>query len=94
MRILIAFGIIMSAFTGVAEAQSKAELEEQRKRAMDDITYVDKMLKSTEKERNDDKRPLNKRVKWRGIKKKRYQRPPGKLCELLECHVANELKLI
>ena len=53
MRILLVFGIIMFAFTGVAEAQSKAELEEQRKRAMDDITYVDKMLKSTEKERNE-----------------------------------------
>ena len=53
MKILIALGIIMSAFAGVAEGQSKAELEEQRKRAMDDITYVDKMLKSTEKEKNE-----------------------------------------
>jgi len=53
MKILIALGIIMSAFAGVAEGQSKAELEEQRKRAMDDITYVDKMLKTTEKEKNE-----------------------------------------
>ena len=53
MKILIALGIIISAFAGVAEGQSKAELEEQRKRAMDDITYVDKMLKSTEKEKNE-----------------------------------------
>jgi murein DD-endopeptidase MepM/ murein hydrolase activator NlpD len=35
------------------KAQSKAELEEQRKKTLDEIAYVDNMLKTTEKEKTE-----------------------------------------
>lgn len=53
MRILIVLIIILSFFSVIAEGQSKAELEDQRRRAMEEISYVDKMLKSTEQEKKE-----------------------------------------
>ena len=53
MRILILLNIFLLFTAGVTSAQTKAELEAQRQKAMEEISYVDNMLKSTEKERKE-----------------------------------------
>ena len=53
MRYIIIICIIFSLSTGLSYAQTKAELEEQRQRTIEEISYVDGMLKSTEKEKNE-----------------------------------------
>jgi len=45
--ILILFGL----FQGVLFSQSRAELEEQRKKTMDEISYIDNLLQATSRER-------------------------------------------
>jgi len=45
--ILILFGL----FQGVLFSQSRAELEEQRRRTMDEISYIDNLLQTTSRER-------------------------------------------
>lgn len=53
MKIAVYLNIFLLGFSGLVAAQSKAELEERRKQAMEEITYVDNMLKTTEKERKE-----------------------------------------
>jgi len=53
MKVLSLLNIIIFFCFGVAAAQTKAELEAQRQKAMEEITYVDNMLKSTAKERKE-----------------------------------------
>ena len=51
MRVALFLNIILFGFNGLITAQSKAELEAQRRQAMEEISYVDNMLKTTEKEK-------------------------------------------
>jgi len=51
VRIALFLNIILFGFNGLITAQSKAELEAQRRQAMEEISYVDNMLKTTEKEK-------------------------------------------
>ena len=51
MRRVLAAGILLMIFCGFAEAQSRSELEEKRKKALEEISYVDNLLKETEKQR-------------------------------------------
>ncbi len=53
MRRLLITCIILVLLGWNILAQSKSELEEQRKRTIEEITYVDNMLRSTEKEKNE-----------------------------------------
>ncbi len=53
MRIPVVLNIILFGLSCSLMAQSKAELEAQRKQAMEEITYVDNMLKTTEKEKRE-----------------------------------------
>ncbi len=53
MKVLSLLNIILFFCFGDAAAQTKAELEAQRQKAMEEITYVDNMLKSTAKERKE-----------------------------------------
>ena len=53
MRIVVILNIILFGLSCAVAAQSKAELEAQRKQAMEEITYVDNMLKTTEKEKRE-----------------------------------------
>ena len=41
--------ILLLSFSGLISGQTRSELEEQRKKTMEDITYVDNLLKSTAK---------------------------------------------
>lgn len=51
MKSILAAGILLIIFLGFADAQSRSELEEKRKKALDEISYVDNLLKETEKQR-------------------------------------------
>jgi len=51
VRVALFLNIILFGFNGLITAQSKAELEAQRRQAMEEISYVDNMLKTTEKEK-------------------------------------------
>ncbi len=53
MRLPAYLILILFGFSGMLTAQSKAELEAQRKQAMEEISYVDNMLKTTEKEKKE-----------------------------------------
>ncbi|HBE42878.1 MAG TPA: hypothetical protein DDW27_17075 [Bacteroidales bacterium] len=53
MRRQFIAGILLITIVAGIKAQTKAELEEQRKRALEEISYVDKMLKTTAKEKNE-----------------------------------------
>jgi septal ring factor EnvC (AmiA/AmiB activator) len=52
VRILLISGFILFLFPAFSVGQSRSDLEEQRKRTIEEIDYVDGMLKSTERERN------------------------------------------
>jgi septal ring factor EnvC (AmiA/AmiB activator) len=53
MKIRIILNIVLlCVFTGLA-AQTRSELEEQRKKTLEEITYVDNLLKSTEKQKSE-----------------------------------------
>ncbi|HPF03992.1 MAG TPA: peptidoglycan DD-metalloendopeptidase family protein [Bacteroidales bacterium] len=53
MRLLISVHIIMFLFVCPARGQSKAELEEQRRKTLEEISYVDNLLKQTGKEKTE-----------------------------------------
>jgi murein hydrolase activator len=53
VRLKIIFYIIFIGWFGTVSGQSRSELEEQRKKTLDEITYVDNLLKNTEKEKNE-----------------------------------------
>lgn len=52
MKFLIGSVVVLIIFSSVLNAQTKGELENQRKRTLEEISYVDRMLKTTEKERS------------------------------------------
>ncbi|MDQ1296696.1 MAG: Peptidase protein, partial [Bacteroidota bacterium] len=49
MKFIKIIGILLVYFTGLLSAQTRTELEEQRKKTLEDISYVDNLLKSTAK---------------------------------------------
>lgn len=53
MRKVILFGSILILFSGLTYGQTKADLEEKRKKTLEEISYVDNLLKSTAKEKNE-----------------------------------------
>lgn len=53
MRVIASIIIILIFLTGTLRAQTRRDLEEQRKKALEDISYVDGMLKNTEKEKRE-----------------------------------------
>ncbi len=53
MRKLIIYCLIFYFFGTYSVAQSKSELEEIRRKTIEEISYVDNMLKSTEREKNE-----------------------------------------
>jgi len=58
MRIIYCTTILLFIFSITLTAQTKAELEEQRLKTLEEISYVDRMLKTTEKERNENLQAL------------------------------------
>ena len=53
MRCFITFCLLIFACWRILPGQTRAELEEQRQKALEEINYVDNMLKSTVKERSE-----------------------------------------
>lgn len=53
MRYVILCSFILLVFSGPVSAQTKAELEQKRNATLNEITYVDNMLKSTTKKREE-----------------------------------------
>jgi len=51
MRFLLALNIILLINAAILSGQTKAELEEQRKKTLEEISYVDGMLQTTEKQK-------------------------------------------
>ena len=51
MKYLLLFIVSLFGFYAGLRGQSKAELEEQRKKTLEEIAYVDNLLKTTEKEK-------------------------------------------
>lgn len=58
MRIFIVLNIVFFTCCGLIEGQSKAELEEQRKKTLEEISYIDTMLTTTKKERSESMQAL------------------------------------
>ena len=59
MKYLLPILIVSFLFTGVVKGQSRAELEERRKKTLDEISYVDNLLKSTTKEKSESLKSLS-----------------------------------
>jgi hypothetical protein len=59
MKSLIIFGILYCLTTITVLGQTKAELEERRKKALEEITYVDNMLQATAREKKESLSELN-----------------------------------
>ena len=53
MRFIISLNILLVVADTLLSGQSKKELEEQRIKTLEEIAYVDNILKSTEKEKNE-----------------------------------------
>lgn len=53
MNKLLIFCVIISGLTLSLRSQTKSELEAQRKKALDEIAYVDNLLKETSREKNE-----------------------------------------
>lgn len=53
MRLRILFNIILLSLFAIATGQTRSELEEQRKKTLDEIKYVDNLLKNTEKQKSE-----------------------------------------
>ena len=59
MKRIILFIIIICSFFICAKGQTKAELEEKRRKTLEEINYVDKLLKETEKEKSESMNAVN-----------------------------------
>ncbi len=59
MKKLLLLLIVFNSLINAAAGQSKADLEEQRKKALEEISYVDNLLKNTEKEKTESIGKLN-----------------------------------
>jgi septal ring factor EnvC (AmiA/AmiB activator) len=53
MKYLIVCTLLFLFFSNSLYSQTKAELEEKRKKTLEEISYVDNLLKTTEKEKNE-----------------------------------------
>jgi septal ring factor EnvC (AmiA/AmiB activator) len=53
MKYLVFFTIIFFSFSTCLKSQTKAELEGKRKKTLEEITYVDNLLKTTAKEKSE-----------------------------------------
>jgi septal ring factor EnvC (AmiA/AmiB activator) len=53
MRLRILFNIILLSLFAIATGQTRSELEEQRNKTLDEITYFDNLLKNTEKQKSE-----------------------------------------
>ena len=53
MKYLVLFHVILLSFTLTLKSQSRAELEERRNKTLEEIEYVDNLLKSTALEKNE-----------------------------------------
>jgi Membrane-bound metallopeptidase len=53
MRLKILFNIILLSLFSITNGQTRSELEEQRKKTLEEITYVDNLLKNTEKQKSE-----------------------------------------
>ena len=53
MKRLIIFVLIVSCFPDVVSGQTRTELEEERKKTLEEIEYVDNMLENTAKEKSE-----------------------------------------
>jgi septal ring factor EnvC (AmiA/AmiB activator) len=53
MRFLKVSLVLLVTISGLLSAQTRTELEEQRKKTLDDISYVDNLLKSTARVKNE-----------------------------------------
>ena len=53
MRFLLSILLILFFFNAVSSGQTKAELEEKRRKTLDEINYVDNLLKTTAKEKTE-----------------------------------------
>ncbi|MEZ4999853.1 MAG: peptidoglycan DD-metalloendopeptidase family protein [Bacteroidales bacterium] len=60
--------ILLFVFTVSGHAQTRAELEEQRKKALEDIEYVDNLLKQTAREKSETMSQLNILSKKLGLR--------------------------
>jgi murein hydrolase activator len=52
VRLRILFNIILLSWFATVTGQTRSELEEQRSKTLEEITYVDNLLKNTEKEKS------------------------------------------
>lgn len=59
MKYLISILLLFLLFTKVVNCQTRAELEEKRKKALDEISYVDNLLRSTTKEKSESLKSLS-----------------------------------
>ncbi len=59
MRKLLLLLMVLNCLINAAAGQSRADLEEQRKKALEEIIYVDNLLKNTEKEKTESIGKLN-----------------------------------
>jgi len=53
VRLRILLNIILLSLFAIATGQTRSELEDQRKKTLDEITYVDNLLKNTEKQKSE-----------------------------------------
>ena len=53
MKYYLAVSVFLFLFSGNAVCQTKAELEDQRRKALEEISYVDNMIKTTTRERTE-----------------------------------------
>jgi Membrane-bound metallopeptidase len=53
MKFRILFNIILISCLATVSGQTRSELEEQRKKTLEEITYVDNLLKNTEKQKSE-----------------------------------------
>ena len=53
MKFVILFNIILIVCLGTVSGQTRSELEEQRKKTLEEIAYVDNLLKNTEKQKSE-----------------------------------------
>jgi len=53
MKYLVVYTLLFLLFSNCLYSQTKAELEEKRKKTLEEISYVDNLLKTTEKEKKE-----------------------------------------
>ena len=59
MRKILIIVLLNSIFLGMLQGQSRAELEDRRKKTIEEIAYVDNLLKSTSREKSESMKSLS-----------------------------------